>query len=152
MLTQSQIQVSADANTLLDTTADCLRFVTEFFEVISQSASHIYHSALVLAPQSSIVWKLYHQQIDSVARVVNGMTTSWDSCIASIGTTSRVPHAAWSPCGQFIVAGFGSTIEVRDSNTLERVSVLKPPSHINSMPEFITFSPNGQLLVCTYNL
>ena len=150
MLTQSQIQASADANTLLDTTADCLRFVTEFFEIISQSASHIYHSALVLAPQSSIVWKLYHQQIDSVARVVTGVAASWDSCIAAIGTTSKVPHATWSPCGQFIAAGLKSTIEVRDSNTLERVSVLKPPGYVNTMPGFITFSPNGQLLACSY--
>ena len=150
MLTQSQIQASADANALLDTTADCLRFVTEFFEVISQSASHIYHSALVLAPQSSIVWKLYHQRINSVARVVTGVAASWDSCITSIGTTSRVFHAVWSSCGQFIAACFGSIIEVQDSNTLERVSVLKPPGNLNAIPESITFSPNGHLLACYY--
>ena len=52
------IKVGKSVDTsLLDTANDCLRFVTEFFEVISQSASHIYHSALPLAPRSSTVRK-----------------------------------------------------------------------------------------------
>ncbi|KAF9644482.1 hypothetical protein BDM02DRAFT_3150283, partial [Thelephora ganbajun] len=38
---------------------DCFRFVTGFFEVIEESAPHIYHSALPLSPQTSIVRKLY---------------------------------------------------------------------------------------------
>ena len=149
MFNQCQIQDSADVKTLLDTTADCLHFVTEFFEVISQSAPHIHHSALMLAPQSSIVCRLYNQEIDSVARVVIGTGTSWDSCTASIGVIEKVSYAVWSPCGQFIAAGVGSTIEVRDSNTLERVSVLKPPSNLlDTYPKSIEFSPDGHLLVC----
>jgi len=152
ILTESQIQVSVNVKTLLDTTADCLRFVTEFFEVISKSVPHIYHSALVLAPQSSIIWRLYNQQIDSVARVVTGIAASWDSCTASVGTTGTFSCAGWSPCGQFIAASLGSTIEVRDSNTLERVSVLKPPSHLlGYFPGLIDFSPDGHLLGCSYN-
>jgi len=151
MLTQSQIQVSADAKILLDTTADCLHFVTEFFEVISQSAPHIYHSALLLAPRSSIVQRLYSQQIDSIARVVTGMAASWDSCTASVGTIKGISCAVWSPCGQFIAAGFGNTIEVWDSSTLEKVSVLKSPSSLlDASLGFIDFLPNGHLLACSY--
>ena len=149
MLTESQIQVSANVKTLLDTTADCLHFVTEFFEVISQSAPHIYHSALLLAPQSSIVWRLYSHQIDSVARVAIGAAASWDSCTASVGTTEDVYCVAWSPCGQYVAVGCVYTIEVRDINTLERVSVLRLPSNTY----FYSFdcSPNGCLLACSYH-
>jgi WD40 repeat protein len=150
MLTQSQIQASTDVKTLLDTTADCLQFVTEFFEVISQSAPHIYHSALLLAPQSSIIRRLYSQQTLSVARVVTGMPASWDSCTACVGT-KEVSDAVWSPCGKFIAAGIGRIVEVRDSNTLERISDLKPPGHVLDVTiSHITFSPSGHLLACSY--
>ena len=150
-LTKSQIQEPTNTNILLDTAADCLRFVTEFFEVISQSAPHIYHSALLLTPQLSIIWKLYNQQIYSLARVVIGMPGSWDSCTATARTTDKVHHAAWSPCGQFIATGFLGMVLVQDSNTLERLSTLKPPDSLsNYLPVFLTFSPNGNLLACAY--
>ena len=145
--------MSINTNTLLDTAADCLRFVTEFFEVISQSPPHIYHSALQLTPQSSIVWKLYHKQVHPpVARVVTGVPTSWDSCTASAGTTGTVDHAVWSPCGQFIAATFGNIIQIQKSNTLERVSVFRLPSHsLGYKPRFLTFSSDGHQLACFYD-
>ena len=151
MLIQSQVQVPT-TNALFNTAVDCLHFVTEFFEVISQSAPHIYHSALQLAPQSSIVWKLYSQQFHSpLARVVTGTPASWDLCTASTRTQEIIHHATWSPCGQFIAAGSGSSVLVRDSNTLERVSVLKPPRNLrDAHPNFLIFSPNGCLLACSY--
>ena len=151
ILTKSQIQTPTNTNILLETAADCLRFVTEFFEVISQSAPHIYHSALQLIPQSSIVWKLYGQQIYSLARVVTGMPTSWDSCTAIVGTAETGFDAVWSPCGQFIATTFWNTIQVWDSDTLEKVSVFKPPSSLrNAHPILPIFSPDGYLLACSY--
>jgi hypothetical protein len=149
-LTQCQIKVSIDASSLLDTTADCLRFVTEFFEVISQSASHIYHSALQLAPRSSIVWKLYNQQIGSpMARIVTGIPTSWDSCAASAGVRDGAYGAVWSPCGKFIAVGSVDGAEIWDSNTLERLSALMHLEFVKKMKSF-AFSPNGCLLACAY--
>ena len=72
--------------------------------------------------------------------------------MASVGTAEEVLHAIWSPCGQSIAAGFENAIEVRDSNTLERVSVLRPPSYaLDHFPVSIDFSPDGHLLACSYN-
>ena len=151
ILINSQIQAPTNTNILLDTAADCLRFVTEFFEVISKSAPHIYHSALQLVPKSSIVWKLYGQQIYSLARVVTGVPTSWDSCTAIVGTTDIILGATWSPCGQFIVTTSSDTIQVWDSNTLEKVSVFKPSGNLmGAYPLFSTFSPDGSLLACSF--
>ncbi|KAF9644121.1 hypothetical protein BDM02DRAFT_3065261, partial [Thelephora ganbajun] len=42
-----------------DLVVDCLRFVMGFFEIISTSCSHIYHSALPLSPRKSVVRGLY---------------------------------------------------------------------------------------------
>ena len=153
MLTKSQIQGSTDINTLPDIVTDCHRFVTEFFEVISKSAPHIYHSALQLAPQSSIIWKLYSQQTHSPrAKVVTGVPASWDSCTASVNFREMFVQVVWSPCSQFIATNLGSMMQILDSNTLERVSVFKPPSSLlGAEPLSLTFSPDGCLLACVYN-
>jgi len=147
-LTQNQVKASTETDSLLDTVADCLRFVTEFFEVIGQSGPHLYHSALLLAPRSSIVWKLYRQMVRSpIPRVVSGIPISWDSCTASAGTASGVRHALWSPCGQFIAVSIGVTIDIRDSSTLERLSTLRPPHRLTKFaPHTLAFSSNGRLL------
>lgn len=153
-LIHDQVEEPASTKTLLDTTADCLHFVTEFFEVISQSVPHIHHSALQLAPQLSIVKKLYSQQLSSpVARVVTGVPASWDSCTATAGMINdwRVNCIAWSPCGQFVASASWNRIQVQDSNTLERVYILKHPGSVSyRSPIFLTFSPDGCLLACAY--
>ena len=126
--------------------------MTEFFDVISQSGPHIYHSALLLAPLLSVVRNQYSHQISSpVSKIVTGIPISWDSCIASAGGITKSSHAVWSPCGQFIAASFGDTIQIRDSNTLERVSVFSLPSNSVQWPNvFLAFSPDGCLLACNY--
>ena len=149
---QCQIQVPINVNPLFNTTSDCLRFVTEFFEVISQSAPHIYYSALLLAPPSSVVHRLYGQLCSPAARIVNGIPDSWDSCTASHGGITRVSHAAWSPCGKFIAVCFEGRIGIQDSTTLERVSDLRlPTGHMKAIPQLLAFSPDGHLLTCTYH-
>ena len=151
MLTQNQVQLSIDIGPLLNTAVDSLQFVTEFFNIISQSAPHIYHSALLLAPQSSVVQNLYSQQICSpVSGIISGMPVSWGSCTASAGAIPLgVSTAVWSPCGQFVTTApvSGGQIQILDSNTLERVSTLNLPIEYDSS-KFLSFSPNGHLLVC----
>ena len=149
MLTQIQIHKPADVSAVLSTAADCLRFVTEFFEVISQSAPHIYHSALLLAPQLSIIRKLYSQQICSPrARVVTGIPDSWDSCTASTGVSTESCCATWSPCGKFVAVSSGGGVEILDSNTLERLSVLRFNVVMAWFIQSLVFSPDGCLLAC----
>ena len=103
-----------DVTSLLNTATDCLYFVTSFFEVISQSAPHIYHSALLLAPQSSIIQKLYGQETHSmVKRIVTGAPSSWDLLPNRIQSsypeisTSPSPHNMSKPhhgYGNYLVA------------------------------------------------
>ena len=151
ILTQNQIRGSIDIDPLLDTVADYLRFVTEFFDIIRQSVPHIYHSALPLAPLSSVVRNRYSQRTcSSTSKVITGIPVSWDSCTASVGDAAELSHPVWSPCGQSIATCFGHAIQIRDSNTLERISVLSPSRRMKSHHKFITFSPDGRLLACIY--
>ena len=114
---------------LLDTARDCFYFVTEFFEPINISATHIYHSALELSPLSSTVRRLYHHwRHTPLPRVVAGSWDSWDQGTAISG--EGYASYTWSPCGQFIAthAGrYGDLVEIRDGLTLGLLSTLNAP-------------------------
>ena len=151
VLTQSQIEALSDAFTPLGTAADCLRFVTEFFEVISQSPRHIYHSALVLAPQSSVVRKLYDRYIPPVLNAMSDIPISWDSRTASAGFTTGAIHGMWSPDGRFFAVDRADGVELRTTESV--LSILNPPKSTPGMPvtpQSLIFSPDGDMLACTY--
>ncbi|KAF9641927.1 hypothetical protein BDM02DRAFT_3067365, partial [Thelephora ganbajun] len=63
---------------------DCFRFATGFFEVIDESAAHIYHSALPVSPQTSMVRKLYERHANPLTRIVHGLPDSWDPAIVTM--------------------------------------------------------------------
>jgi len=131
----------------LDLTSDCFRFVTGFFEVISTSAPHIYHSALLLSPQTSIIWELYGLQAHPLARVVRGTPTSWDPSIAQTRFPSEIKAAVWSPCSRFIaITGESSgEIAILDAATLEQLYTMHPLEQFITWEKLI-FSPNGHVL------
>jgi hypothetical protein len=137
----------------LELANDCLRFVTEFFEVISISAPHIYHSALILCPKESMVQKLYGPQAKPLARVIQGVPTSWDPSIANRKFSCYIAAAAWSPCSRFIAAALSilSEIVVLDAVTLEQLHTMYSPQEETHWTHVI-FSPDGHLLTgCSYD-
>ena len=129
---------------------DCFYFITTFFEIIKASAPHIYHSALVLAPNPSIIRKLYESHIHPFVRVVHGLPTSWDSNIATTTSPSPIRLAVWSTCNRFIAITWGSsvTVAVLDSVTLQRLQTLESPRHI-SRNFSLVFSPDSRILTCS---
>jgi len=135
----------------LDLTNDCFRFVIGFFDAISLSAPHIYHSALLLSPKTSIVQKLYGPQVDPLARVVHGAPTSWDQSIATKRFLAEPKDAVWSPCSKHIGIIWGDNeVAVLDAATLEQLYTL----YIEDKPRWhrLIFSPDGHLLVaCSYD-
>ena len=125
---------------------DCLRFVTGFFDIISESSTHISHSALVLAPGASITRKLYGQDAHCFVKVMWGGSSSWDLSTASTMRPSGIEAITWSPSGQFlVVAGSGSTAEILSPVTLERLyTVNSPPG-----AKVFAFSPDNRPLSCS---
>jgi len=110
---------------LLDTARDCLHFVTRFFDPISISAAHIYHSALELSPFSSIVRGLYHhRRCVRYPRVVAGIADLWDQSLRISGA-SNYESCAWSPCGQFVATVSHRGVDIRDALSSELVFAFK---------------------------
>ncbi|KAF9786475.1 hypothetical protein BJ322DRAFT_1108324 [Thelephora terrestris] len=126
----------------LELVRDYLRFVITFFEVISTSAPHIYISALPLSPQSSLVRGLYKQYARPLARVVQGLPTSWEPVVTAT-RKGIINDVAWSPCNRFI-AIISATVEIIDAVTLKQLNTFESPP-ISHTP-LLGFSPDGHTL------
>ena len=145
-------QVARDSQ-LLDTARDCFHFVTKFYEPINVSATHIYHSALELSPVLSIVRKLYYDRchgVTRVPRVVIGTPDSWDTAI-SVSGKHGYGSCAWSPCGQFVAAHTGETVEIRNHLTFELFIVLKSTKYTPLPTSPLAYSPDGRSLACGFS-
>ena len=128
----------------LDLIGDYSRFVTTFFEVINMSAPHIYHSALPLSPQSSIVRKLYQQYARPFVRVVRGLPISWEPVAATLWTGGHRDKVAWSPCNRFIAVETFRSMDVLDAMTLDRVHSFETPRDLGI--KWLDFSPDSRYL------
>ncbi|KAF9642892.1 hypothetical protein BDM02DRAFT_3069542, partial [Thelephora ganbajun] len=121
---------------------DCFRFVTGFFEVIDESAAHIYHSALPASPRTSMVRKLYERHANPMARIVHGLPDSWNP--ATVTKKRSCDAAAWSPCGRFIaISNSDLRTEIMDAATLKRLAILE---FRRGGTQELIFSPDARLL------
>ena len=136
---------------MLDLANDCFRFVTGYFEIISTSSPHIYHSALVVAPENSIVRKLYEPHTHPFIRVVCGAPMSWDASIAATTRSSKLETAVWSPCDRFIAITWkhARMVDVLDSTTLQQLQTLESPQDIPTDSRTLIFSPGSHILTCS---
>ncbi|KAF9646338.1 hypothetical protein BDM02DRAFT_3262324 [Thelephora ganbajun] len=132
-----------EASPTLDLVNDCFRFVMRFFDIISTSCPHIYHSALPLCPRQSIVRSLYKPHSHPLARIVHGPPNSWESSIAATRFPSSIGTTAWSPCSRFIAISLREVIEVLDAVTLKRATTFYSPAFETV---WVVFSPNTRLL------
>jgi len=137
---------------LLNTAGDYFQFVTKFFEVIKLSATHIYHSALELSPQSSIVREQYYSKFfqDHRPWVICGVSSSWKPA----GVNGKYGSYTWSPCGQLFAAQTPTSVEIRDTLTLDKHSTFQPTKPIpkdlepvGHSPNALAYSPDGHSLV-----
>ena len=132
----------------LELVNDCLKFVVSFFEPISTSAPHIYHSALLLSPQTSIVKQLYKPYNNPLVRFVHGVPISWDVNTAAINYTKEIRPIAWSPCNKFIAVAPSSPgrIQILDAVTLEQLFTTSSVPWTEGNLLSLVFSPDSSLL------
>jgi hypothetical protein len=140
-------QVAKNEN-LLGIVEDGFQFVTKFFEVISVSATHIYHSALELCPFSTIRSLYYHQRTPHLPKITIGTPESWDPTIAISGKDDYHGLCIWSPCGRFIAAQTGKVVEIRNQLTLELITILQPTEAISHLAGPLAYSPDGRSIAC----
>ena len=106
------------------------------------SAPHIYHSALFLSPSTSIIRRLYKQHASPLARIVKGLSPSWDPAVATFYLGPSILGVAWSPCSKFIATNTTESVKVLDSVTLNRLATFKPARNF----DHISFSPDSRSL------
>ena len=116
-----------------------------FFDVIDTSAPHIYHSALLLSPQKSIVRARHERYTRPLARVVHGLSMSWEPAVAVLYSENDGRAVAWSPCGRFIArsAKKSAVVEILDATTLGKIKALRASSDSTRL---LDFSPDGRTL------
>ena len=127
--------------------------MTKFFEPISISATHIYHSALELSPKWSIVRQFYYHRasrITRLPRVVVGTPDSWDPSISTSGK-HHYQFCTWSPCGRFVAASMGNTVEIRNHLTFELLTTLQSTETTPLLAGPLAYSPDGRSIACSSN-
>ena len=110
------------------------------------SAPHIYHSALALSPQTSLVYGKYKKYVHPLVRVVHGFPVSWEPAIATLYLVDlyRFCWPVWSPCNRFIAIGGSGVVEIRDAVTFNLLNTLKSP--LDSDIKKLRFSPDSHFL------
>ncbi|KIM24258.1 hypothetical protein M408DRAFT_243234 [Serendipita vermifera MAFF 305830] len=126
---------------------DMQKFVTTFESIISQSAPHIYISALPFAPRRSGVSNRYLEYYPQTLVVRHGGYNSWPAVQnVCIGHKDAVLSVDFSPDGRRIVSGSRDcTIRVWDVETGK--VVLGPLQSHNDAILCVSFSSDGRRIV-----
>src|ERR1700704_1469144 len=126
---------------------DMQKFVAVFARCITQSAPHIYLSALPFSPRRSAVRKQYMQGYPHTLKIQTGGLTSWPAMQNILsGHADCVRSVAFSPDGHRIVSSSDDeTIRVWDTETGE--VVLGPLQGHRGYVRSVAFSPDGHRIV-----
>ncbi|KAI0026866.1 WD40-repeat-containing domain protein, partial [Vararia minispora EC-137] len=118
---------------------DAIRFVHRFAYPISQSAPHIYISALPFAPTESITQSHFTTRFSCTPKI-SGSSRNWSRVQAVISTPSPVLTVACSPDGQHVTSGLSDlTVRIWDIDSGE-APIRGHSDHIYS----VSFSPDDQ--------
>jgi WD40 repeat protein len=123
LLLMFSFQAKSSASSLFALVNDCERFVLKFFDVMEESAMHIYHSALPWTPTSSVVRRLYRGDLMVEAKLVNAVDDAWNAWIREIRVNGEPRAIMYSPTGALIAVLAGDRMLLFDSMTgVERTS------------------------------
>ena len=131
------------AGVLCKWTNDSQRLLSENFDVIQNSPSHLYHSGILLSPSSSWLHKSYDAELSQGVKVVRGLPTEWGTCSRTVPLPSGPEAlACWN---NIIAVGLDSSdIILLNGITGSQVAVLS--GHTNTVRS-LTFLLDGTSLV-----
>jgi len=124
-------------------TNDIQRILLEHFNTISNSPSHLYHSALPLSPSSSWLYECYIAELSQEVRVVEGLPVKWGMCSRTILLNEFIyTLSCWN--NAVAVGSSQRDIIIFDAITGSQTAVL--PGHTDWVHS-LTFSSDGTSLV-----
>ncbi|KAF3027222.1 hypothetical protein E8E12_000071, partial [Didymella heteroderae] len=148
-----------EAMSLMEETSQCLsadtctgflrdanRFVLRFSSILAEAPLQVYSSALVFAPETSVVQKTFISQVPQAVQMVLGRDAEWDACRSVLeGHTDWVRAVVFSADGQLLASASGdkTTVRVWETATGACRSVLE--GHTAGVSA-VVFSADGQLL------
>ena len=135
-------QVHVPTSHLRSLAEDCLRFTMHFFRGIQQSASHIYHSALPLSPESST----FRSRALGTHKITefHGRPNAWGIILRTITATSK-RVTCMTTFGHKIAGAYDDdTVAIYDSVTGVLQLSLNPGNPVQA----IRGSPGGSILFC----
>ena len=124
-------------------TNDTQRLLLEHFDIIQNSPSHIYHSALPLFPSSSWLHKCYSREPLPTVKVVKGLPTEWGVCSRTIFLSSFTWTLSYHN-GTIAIGSKPGDIIILDSTAGIQRAVLS--GHTDEVM-CVEFSSDGTLLV-----
>src|ERR1700735_2848633 len=126
---------------------DFSRFIVTFDIPISESAPHIYLSALPFSPPESMVAKQYLSQFAKRLVVVSGGLQKWPPGTNIFqGHGDGVTSVAFSPDGNQVISGsHDNTVRVWDVQTGQTIA--GPFEGHTDYIESVAFSPDGKQVV-----
>ncbi|KAF8186538.1 quinon protein alcohol dehydrogenase-like superfamily, partial [Mycena galopus ATCC 62051] len=115
-----------DTGELRKLAEDALSFVRSYATPIALSAPHIYLSAFVFAPKSSMVKKVYSKRIAGVIKIETGEDLCWHPLQAVFhGHTACVTSVAFSHDNKFVISGADDrTARIWDVETHQQIGML----------------------------
>ena len=124
-------------------TDDSHRFILEYFDIIHDSPSHVYHSGLPLSPSKSWLREHYSLELSREVRVIKGLRTEWGKC-SRIVSFDHTPLAL--ACWKKIVAVCFDSPDIIVLNVITGVRAFVLSGHIGEVGS-LAFSLNGTFLV-----
>jgi WD40 repeat protein len=124
---------------------DAKRFVLRFQFVLADAPLQIYCSALVFAPERSLIRRTFVGQVPQRVKMLSMKEADWDACRSTLeGHSSGVRAVAFSPNGQLVAsASDDETIRLWELETGVCCHTLD--NHFE-FPVRMDFSPDGQVL------
>jgi WD40 repeat protein len=115
----------------------------EYFDIICNSPSQLYHSALPLSPSSSWLRKCYSTEFSHEVKVVKGARVGWGTCFRTVSLgTNAMALSYWN--NSIAVGSRDMDIIILDAVSGSQMTVLS--GHTKGV-NHLTFSSDGRSLV-----